>query len=129
MQKLTDSLEVKARDLNRQLVEAREEAARHKATATQMRLLAEQTERGLEDAQLRLTRKEVELKSSSKQLLDTEDRVSWGIRDATFPIRGFPHGAHAGLIRSLKVLFLFPFIRPLERYYFKEFWTRVQTLF
>ena len=84
MQKLTDSLEVKARDLNRQLVEAREEAARHKATATQMRLLAEQTERGLEDAQLRLTRKEVELKSSSKQLIDTEDRVGWGIRDATF---------------------------------------------
>lgn len=77
MQKLVDSLEGKLKEASQQVVEGREDAAKQRSTATQMRLLAEQTERNLEDIQLRLKKKEAELDNNSQQLMLSEDKVGY----------------------------------------------------
>ncbi|XP_013412187.1 centrosomal protein of 135 kDa-like, partial [Lingula anatina] len=71
---LTNSSEDQCRELNIQLNAALEEGSQHKATATQMRLLAEQTEEALEEHRRRLTRKEGDLKVAEERILRLEER-------------------------------------------------------
>ncbi|XP_013391946.1 centrosomal protein of 135 kDa [Lingula anatina] len=71
---LTNSSEDQCRELNIQLNAALEDGSQHKATATQMRLLAEQTEEALEEHRRRLTRKEGDLKVAEERILRLEER-------------------------------------------------------
>ncbi|XP_077983787.1 centrosomal protein of 135 kDa-like [Glandiceps talaboti] len=56
--------------------EANEDAAQQKATATQMRLLAEQAERSLEDHQRRLTKKSGDLQASQELSSRLEEKLA-----------------------------------------------------
>lgn len=55
---------------------ARDEASQHRATASQMRMLADQAERALKDAQAQLARKDVNLRATDEHTRELEDQLS-----------------------------------------------------
>ncbi|XP_035680916.1 centrosomal protein of 135 kDa-like isoform X2 [Branchiostoma floridae] len=94
MRDMIDTLEDQVKSLTMKVASTEEEASQQKATATQMRLLAEQTEASLEDCQRRLTRKVGELQQaeerghSQAERIDDMNRVTANLKDEIAQLRG-----------------------------------------
>ncbi|XP_019624383.1 PREDICTED: centrosomal protein of 135 kDa-like [Branchiostoma belcheri] len=94
MRDMINTLEDQVKSLTMKVASTEEEASQQKATATQMRLLAEQTEASLEDCQRRLTRKVGELQQAEErghtqaERIDDLTRVSTNLKDEVAQLRG-----------------------------------------
>ncbi|XP_066287957.1 centrosomal protein of 135 kDa-like isoform X2 [Branchiostoma lanceolatum] len=94
MRDMINTLEDQVKSLTMKVASTEEEASQQKATATQMRLLAEQTEASLEDCQRRLTRKVGELQQaeerghSQAERIDDLTRVTANLKDEIAQLRG-----------------------------------------
>ncbi len=92
-QRILDSLEAQLREQQVLCNKYQDEAAQHKTTATQMRLLTEQAERTLDDNTATLNRKEQELRSTEDKMttlehqLDSMTVTSRGDRDEITTLR------------------------------------------
>ncbi|XP_006816961.1 centrosomal protein of 135 kDa [Saccoglossus kowalevskii] len=87
MREMIATLEDQIKSQQLKISEANEDCAQHRATATQMRLLAEQAERSLEDHQRRLNKKSGELQAS-QELSDRLEKKLGEVSDSNSANRG-----------------------------------------
>ncbi|XP_070554439.1 centrosomal protein of 135 kDa-like isoform X2 [Ptychodera flava] len=76
LRELIATLEDQVKSQQLKISESQDDSAQQRATATQMRLLAEQAERSLEDHQRRLTKKTGELQAAEDLASRLEERLS-----------------------------------------------------
>ncbi|XP_052794849.1 centrosomal protein of 135 kDa-like isoform X3 [Mya arenaria] len=69
------SLEAQIKDMAGRLSEAQDDSSTNKSKATQMKMLAEETDRGLEETQKRLARRESELNAQEERCARLEERI------------------------------------------------------
>ncbi|XP_071786802.1 centrosomal protein of 135 kDa-like isoform X1 [Asterias amurensis] len=93
-QAMISTLEEQVRSQTLRIEEAYEESSQHKATSTQMRLLAEQAETSLDDYQRRLNQRSGELQAAEERSTRLEERItdltatSSSLRDEVRHLRG-----------------------------------------